>query len=55
MAVSVLWPFLVVPSVGMQCVIVAFPGHTNSFLICLGVGKSIDLLYARKEWMLMLA
>ena len=29
MTASVLWPFLVVPWVGLQCVIVVFPGHTH--------------------------
>ena len=29
MAVRVLWLFLAVPFVGLQCVIVAFPRHTN--------------------------
>ena len=31
MAVSVLWPFLTVQWVGLQCVIVAFPGHAHLF------------------------
>ena len=43
------------PFVGLQCVIVAFSGHTNSSFICVGVGRSIHMLYASKEWMLMLA
>ena len=29
MAVGVLWPFLTVPWVGLQCVIVVFPDHTH--------------------------
>ena len=29
MTVSVLWPFLIEPWVGLQCVIVAFPGHAH--------------------------
>ena len=29
MTVSVLWLFLTVPWVGLQCVIVAFPDHTD--------------------------
>ena len=28
---SVLWLFLTVPSVGLQCVIVVFPDHTHFF------------------------
>ena len=32
MVVTVVCLFHVVPSVGMQCVIVAFPGHTHLFL-----------------------
>ena len=39
------------PFVGLQCVIVAFSGHTNSFFICVGVGRSIHMLYASKESM----
>ena len=36
MTVSVLWLFLTVPWVGMQCVIVVFPDHTHLlfFYIC---------------------
>ena len=30
--VSVLWVFLMVPWVGLQCVIVLFPDHTHFFL-----------------------
>ena len=33
MAVSVLSLFLTVPWVALQCVIVAFPGHTYLFLV----------------------
>ena len=29
--VNVLWLFLTVPWVGMQCVLVVFPGHTHLF------------------------
>ena len=31
--VSVLWVFLAVPLVGLQCVIVAFPDHTHSLFL----------------------
>ena len=31
--VNVLWLFLVVPWVGLQCVIVVFPDHTHSLFI----------------------
>ena len=31
MTISVLWPFLAVPWVGLQCVIVVFPDHTHYF------------------------
>ena len=30
--VSVLCPFLTVPRVGLRCVIIVFPDHTNLFL-----------------------
>ena len=30
--VCFLWLFLTVPSVGLQCVVVAFPGHTRLLL-----------------------
>ena len=33
MAVSVLCRFLMVPWVGMQCVTVAFQGHTRIFIV----------------------
>ena len=32
MTVGVLWLFLMVPWVGLQCVIVVFPGHTRLLL-----------------------
>ena len=32
MTVSVLWLFLMVPWVGLQCVIVVFPDHTHLLL-----------------------
>ena len=35
--VDILWLFLLVPWVGMQCVIVVFPDHTN--LLSLKPGK----------------
>ena len=28
---SILWLFLAVPLVGLQCIIVVFPGHTHLF------------------------
>ena len=34
MNVSALWFFLMMPWVGLQCVIVAFPGHTYLLCIC---------------------
>ena len=33
-AVSVLWLFLKLPWVGLQCVIVAFPDHTDTYFFC---------------------
>ena len=33
MTVSVLWPFLTVPWVGLQCVIVVFPDHARLFFL----------------------
>ena len=32
--VSVLWLLLAVPWVGLQCVVVAFPGHYHLPLLC---------------------
>ena len=32
-SVNVLWLFLTVPRVGLQCLIVVFPDHTNLFLL----------------------
>ena len=31
----VLWPFLMVPCVGLQCVIVVFPDHTHLLVLIL--------------------
>ena len=36
MTVSVLWLSLVVPWVGLQCVIVVFSGHTHFAMITMG-------------------
>ena len=32
-AIGILFLFIAVPSVGLQCVVVAFPGHTNLLFI----------------------
>ena len=40
----VLWLFLRVPWVGLQCVIVVFPDHTHLFLLSF-VSSSICVLY----------
>ena len=37
MTVSVLWLFLMVPWVGLQCVIVVFPDHTHLLFCVNGV------------------
>ena len=34
-AVGVLWLFLMVPWVGLQCVIVVYPDHTPGPLLCI--------------------
>ena len=38
--VNVLWPFLTVPWVGLQCVIVVFPDYTHFLTILSFVGVS---------------
>ena len=42
--VNGLWLFLMVPLVGLQCVIVVFPGHTHLLFIMLYVINSKELL-----------
>ena len=41
MTVSVLWLFLTVPWVGLQCVIVAFPDHTHLLFIRTYISDSL--------------
>ena len=40
--VSVLWLFLTVPWVGLQCVIVAFPGHTHLHLYSFNLVRNVS-------------
>ena len=50
--INVLWPFLMVPWVGTQCVIVAFPNHTNLLFYCIHTFWKIiqnDTVYEDKE------
>ena len=48
--VSVVWLFLTVPRVGLQCVIVVFPDHTHLFFMFF---YDIDNLTV-KNWFLLL-
>ena len=51
MVVNALSPFLTVPWVGLQCVIVAFPGHTHLlFLKITGGGAKFILLHDVESW-----
>ena len=43
MSVIALWLFLMVPWVGLQCVIVVFPGNTHCFAAVRS--KAVNLLY----------
>ena len=40
-AVDVLWLFLTVPWVGLQCIIVVFPDHTHLHFVNIHVGFSL--------------
>ena len=44
--VSVLWLFLTVPWVGLQCVIVAFPGHTHLHLYSFNLVRNVSRISA---------
>ena len=47
--IHVLWLFLTVPWVGLQCVIVVFPAHSH--LLCNGVGLESRKIAARVAFM----
>ena len=52
MTVCVLWLFLTVPWVGLQCVIVVFPDHTHLlvfFFCCFFFKKSIVRSFSMKS------
>ena len=49
MAVSVLSPFLIVPSVGLWYAIVAFPGHTH--LLIVAFPGHTHLLFVQEVYM----
>ena len=48
-AVIVLCLFLIVPYVGLQCVIVSFPGHTHLLLIRLYTGCLQEFQFKIKQ------
>ena len=45
--VNVLWLFLTVPWVGLQCAIVVFPDHTLLLFVCIRSGKNAFLTLPR--------
>ena len=47
--INVLWLFLAVPWVGLQCVIVVFPDHTHLLFLTIGPARAIGRMLLRSK------